>query len=54
MSMLEQVGGRFSTPPEDTTGFFTREEQVHFSDNDRRAYRRELARDRIKKRRVND
>lgn len=44
MSMLTQVGGTAIVPPDETAHHLTREEQVHFTDHEKREMRREQAR----------
>lgn len=48
MSMLNQVDGTLVVPPSDTSHFYTREEQVHFTDHEKSERRKELARKRAK------
>lgn len=46
--MLNQAGGTVIVPPSDTSHFYTREEQVHFTDYEKSERRKELARKRAK------
>lgn len=46
--MMSQVNGHIITPPADRDGFLTRDEQTHYTDDDRREQRRELARSRAR------
>lgn len=48
MSMVSQAGGKVIVPPTETAHFFTRDEQVHFTDHEKSERRKELARKRAK------